>query len=255
MIAGSEGMSGAAYLSAFAAYRCGAGIVEIFTPEANRQILQTLLPEAIVTAYEPLYFDEELLEAALFRAAVIVVGPGLGTGKYAEEIVSYVFENSPAPIIADADALNIKARNDISFPKDVPVIITPHPGELSRLTGISIKELSTDPWRITADLAIDNDIICVSKFSRTVISDGIDTFINISGGPSMAKGGSGDVLTGVIAGMLCCDLAPIHAAALGVYIHGLAGDISCMRMGEISPMARDIIDCLPEALNRRRGDI
>ncbi len=251
VVAGSEGMSGAAYLSAFAAYRCGAGIVEVFTPESNRQIIQTLLPEAIVTSYDALFFDSRVLSAALDRSSVVVVGPGLGMSECSQKIVYEVFKNSPSPIIADADALNIKAKCEIDFPKDVPVIITPHPGELSRLTRLSIKEISADPWKICTDYAIDNDIICVSKSSKTVISDGADTFINTSGGPSMAKGGSGDVLTGVIAGMLCCDLAPIRAAALGAYIHGLAGDISAEKLGEISPMARDIIDSIPYVLKRK----
>jgi len=156
-----------------------------------------------------------------------------------------------APIIADADALNIKASENIPFPKDVPVIITPHPGELSRLCKKSVKELAGDVIGTAVDYASENEVICVSKFARTVITNGTDIYINMSGGPSMSKGGSGDVLTGIIAGMLCCDLSPIDAAALAVFIHGSAGDITADRLGEYSPMARDIIDAIPEVLKMR----
>lgn len=251
VVGGSVGMCGAAFLSAFAAYRTGAGIVEIFTPSENRPVLQTLLPEAVVCSYDWENPDISALESAVARATTIVIGPGLGKSKTAEILVKKVFECANAPLIADADALNITAEKGIPFPTEVPVIVTPHPGEMSRLTGRQIRELAADPWSVAKAYAAENEVICVLKFARTVISDGEKVFVNMSGGPSLAKGGSGDVLTGVIAGMLCSDLSPIDAAAMGVYIHGAAGDLTAEKMGDYSPVARDVINAIPEVLKGR----
>lgn len=253
VVAGSVGMCGAAYFSAEAAYRCGAGIVEIFTPEENRQILQTLIPEAIVTPYDTYDFDFKGLYKAIDRASAIVIGPGIGTGETARLLVSEVFARSISPIIADADALNIVAKYDMEYPVDVPVIVTPHPGELSRLSGMDVKEICGSPWESAAEYAFENEVICVSKFARTIITDGTETYVNTSGGPALAKGGSGDVLTGVIAGMLCCDLSPIDAAVAGVYIHGKAGDIAAEKLGDYSPVARDVLSSLSEVMKLAGG--
>ena len=253
VVGGSVGMCGAPYFAAEAAYRCGAGIVEIFTPEENRQILQTLLPEAIVTAYDTFDFDFKSLCQAIERASAIVVGPGLGTGELARTLVYEVFSKSMSPIIADADALNIVAKYSITYPVDVPVIVTPHPGELSRLTGIDVRDLACNIWDSAMEYALENEVICVSKFSRTVITDGNELYVNTTGGPALAKGGSGDVLCGVIAGMLCCDLSPIDAAVTGVYIHGAAGDIVGERLGDYSSIARDVIAALPEVMKKAGG--
>jgi len=253
VIAGKKGMSGAAYLSACAAYRCGAGIVEIFTCEENREILQILLPEAIVTAYEDPCLEKELLQDALNRATVIVIGPGIGTESAGEYLVKEVFRSANSAIIADADALNIVAKASLDYPTEVPVIITPHPGEFSRLTGRTVKEIAEDPWDIASEYAEENGVICVCKNARTAVTDGENIFVNMAGGPSMAKGGSGDVLTGVIAGLLCSGMSPIGAAAMGAFVHSLAGDVTAGEMGEHSPMARDILEALPKVLKGAKG--
>ncbi len=253
VIGGSIGMCGAAFLSAFAAYRSGAGIVEIYTPEANRAVMQTLLPEAIVTSYSDVIPDISQLITVIERASVIVIGPGLGTDERSRYIVRKTFELTDAPIIVDADALNITASDSLDFPTDVPVIVTPHPGELSRLTKKSIRDLSNNTWKNSMSYAKENDVICVSKFARTVITDGERLFVNMSGGPSLSKGGSGDVLTGIIAGMLACGLSPIDAAAIGVYVHGCAGDIAAQEMGDYSPLARDVINSIPKVLKNAGG--
>ncbi|MBQ3528023.1 MAG: NAD(P)H-hydrate dehydratase [Clostridia bacterium] len=242
VIAGSIGMSGAAYLCACAAYRTGAGIVEILTVEENRTILQGLLPEAIITTYSQNSLDVSTVISAIERANIIVMGPGIGTGTASKVIVKEVYENCTSPLIVDADALNITASENLSYPTDVPVIVTPHPGELSRLTGRSVKALSEDSWNSAIEYARNNDIICVSKFARTVITDGENIFINMSGGPSLSKGGSGDVLAGIIAGMLCNGLSPIGAASIGAYVHGKSGDLAADKFGDYSCLARDIID-------------
>lgn len=248
IIASSVGMCGAAYLSALAAYRSGAGIVEIFCPEENRIPLHVMLPEAIVTCYESDCFDSSLLENSLGRATCVVIGPGLGKSDLSRRIVKESFEKVYSPVIIDADALNIVAEDMLMYPTDVPVIITPHPGEMSRLVGQSVAEVSRDPVFITKQYALEHDIICVTKFAKTVISDGSNVFINTSGGPVLSKGGSGDVLTGVIAGMLCADLSPMGAATIGTYIHGAAGDVTAEKSGDYSPLAHEVADAISKVI-------
>lgn len=248
VIGGGRGMSGAAYLSAKASYRSGAGLVEIFTCEDNRAVLQALLPEAIVTAYK----DEEealrLLPQRLAAASAVVIGPGLSKSSAARLIVAAAFEQCRVPLIADADALNIAAEEKIKFPDSVPVIITPHPGEMSRLCGVSITDILSNPVDTARTYAAQNGVICVLKTARTAISDGTRAYINTSGSPALAKGGSGDVLTGVIAGMLCAGLSPLEAATAGVYIHGAAGEKSEEEFGEYSPLAGEVCDCVGKVL-------
>ena len=251
IIGGSKGMCGAAYLSAKAALRSGAGLVEIFAPEANRAILQTLLPEAIVTSYAgDLRSEVQLLAGSLERATAVVLGPGLSVSCDAEFLVKYTYRHCNSPIIIDADALNITARASLEYPTDVPVIITPHPGEMSRLTGESIDTLAADPWSAAEQYAAENDIICVLKFAKTVIADGTSRslFVNSSGCSALAKGGSGDVLSGTIAGMLCQGLSPVGAASLGVFVHGRAGEFAAEKMGEYSPLAGEVCDCIAKVL-------
>lgn len=250
VIAGSEGMCGAAYLSAKAAYRSGAGLVEVFTPEVNRGMLQMQLPEAIVTAYTDITIQLEMLKKSLERAAVVIVGPGLSTSESARLIVRKTYEWCVSPIIIDADALNITALDTLAYPTDVPVIITPHPGEMARLVCDSICNVTADMWRNAEDYAAENDIICVLKGARSVIADGTTgtMFVNASGTPALAKGGSGDVLTGVIAGMLCAGLSPVGAASLGVFVHGRAGEIAAEKYGEYSPLAGEVCDAVADVL-------
>ena len=234
VIGGSVGMCGASYLSAFASYKIGAGIVEVFAPEANRAILQTLLPEAIVTSYDP---------------------SSLGQIDNTIALVKYVLKNSNSPLVIDADALNVIASENIEFPTDVPVIVTPHQGELARLTGKRIKDLLCDPIGSAMEYAKAKDVICVSKSARTVITDGDNVFVNMPGGPAMSKGGSGDVLCGVIAGMLTAGLSPIGAASIGCYVHSRAGDIAALKNGEYSVLARDIIGEISGVLKNVKGKL
>ena len=250
-VGGSPGMCGAAYYSALAAYRSGAGIVEILTPRENREILQALLPEAIVTVYDGNDPEEDVVLSAMERAGCIIVGPGLSKSEGARRVLKFVYKNIKVPLVVDADALNITAEEGLTFPKSVPVTVTPHPGEMARLTGKSISELAADPVGEAVAYAEKNGVICVLKFAKTVITDGKTVYYNVSGGPALAKGGSGDVLTGIIAGMYCCKLSPLHAAAMGAYVHGAAADEAERLMGEISPMARDITDCIGRVLQKR----
>lgn len=248
VIGGSRGMCGAAYLCAKAAYRSGAGLVEIFTCEENRQPLQILLPEAIVTAYTGDVPEPALLHSVLERASIVVIGPGLGQGNAARMLVRETFRKVQVPLICDADALNVCARESLAYPSDVPVIVTPHPGEFFRMTGQNIETIAADPQTSAAHYARENGVICVLKFARTVITDGNVLFVNMSGSPALSKGGSGDVLCGVIAGMLCSGLSPVGAASIGVYVHGKAGEEAEAVYGEYSPLASEVCDRIADVL-------
>lgn len=259
VIAGSNGMSGAAFLSSMAAYRSGAGLVRILTVSKNRTILQTLLPEAIITTYDEREAFESKdcllskIKQCLDWASVVVLGPGLSTEYYSKIIVEYVLSECYVPMIIDADALNIIAYdNSLTKYYTDNIIITPHIGEMSRLINIPIEDILADTQKYAKEYANRYGITVVLKSHRSVIAAKEDTFINESGTPAMAKAGSGDVLCGIIAGMFCLGIEDDLAVALGVYIHGLAGNLAGQKQGEHSIIARDILDNIGEVLNRRK---
>lgn len=247
IFAGSKGMCGAAFLSALAAYRTGAGLVKIFTVSENRVILQTQLPEAIVETYD----SEEVLPGGTFQeylerqcdwADVIVMGPGLGRESYVESLVEMVLAYVYVPVVLDADGLNVIAdHSHLSRYFTENIIITPHMGEMSRLTGIPISELKADPLEAARDYSSRTGAVCVMKDAVTVIADKEgNAYINDSGSSALAKAGSGDVLTGVIAGLLARGMEGTKAAAFGVYLHGISGEKAAEKLGENSLLARDI---------------
>ena len=252
-ICGSHGMAGAAYLCAKACYRTGAGLVEIFTPEENRAVLQISLPEAIITAYTE-ETATELLLSSLKKADCIVAGCGLSVTALSRTILSTLLHNvdtHKTPLILDADALNLISKNP-SFLKYIKgSIITPHALEFSRLSRVSVQDVLVSPESFAFDYAQKNALICVLKDHNTVISDGSERlYINNTGNSGMATAGSGDVLAGIIAGLAAQSRqASLDIAALGVYIHGLCGDIAARRLSQYSLMASDIIDTLPIVLN------
>lgn len=254
VMAGAKNMAGASLLSARAAYRMGAGLVKVFTPEENRLIVQEKLPEAILATYDakeaekdPENFARKIARETEW-ADVIVLGPGIGMEDYARYMVENVLKDAYVPIILDADALNLAAEyRELTGYFTENIIVTPHMKEMSRLTGIQIEEMKENPVRTAREFADQYGVVCVLKDAATVIAgrDG-RTFVNGSGTPAMAKGGSGDVLTGVIAGLVALGLEESDAAALGVYVHGLAGEAAEKRFGVHGVLAGEIADCLPE---------
>lgn len=243
-VAGHKNMAGAAFLSAKAAYVTGAGLVRVFTEESNRIILQQLLPEAILTTFEGTKFLPELLPEALHWPSVIVAGPGLGTGKTARKLVRLVLKYAEAPVILDADGLNVTAEHpEWLKTAKVPIIVTPHPGEMARLTGKSISDIQKQILQVARDFAREYNVICVLKDAGTVtaLPDGT-AWINTSGNNGMATAGSGDVLTGILAGLIAQGMSPQKAAALGVYLHGAAADRQVSETGARAMMAQDIIE-------------
>jgi NAD(P)H-hydrate epimerase len=252
-VCGSVGMAGAAYLCAKSAYRTGAGLVEIFTPEENRTVLQASLPEAIITTYNS-ENAAELLLSSLEKADCVAAGCGLSVTPLSRNILSTLLHNIDTkvkPLILDADALNLISKNP-SFLKYIKgAIITPHALEFSRLTGNSIKDVLDCPDALAHEYAQKHSLICVLKDHNTVVSDGSDRlYINNTGNSGMATAGSGDVLCGILAGLVAqTRAASLDIASLGVYIHGLCGDISARRLSEYSLMASDLIDALPLVFN------
>lgn len=246
--AGSLGMCGAAYLSALSAYRTGAGLVKILTVEGNAGILQSLLPEAIISSYSPESEEEEpevfkaLVEQECAWAGIIVLGPGLGKARHVEKLVEYVLLSAYVPIIIDADALNAIADNPYLtdfFTENV--IVTPHIGEMSRLVGKEPSQIKADLINTALEYTETYGVTCVLKDAVTVVSGkNGGVYVNTSGGSGMAKAGSGDVLTGIIAGLIALGLTEDEAAPMGVYLHGLAGETAADRHGEHSLLAGEI---------------
>lgn len=250
--AGSKGMCGAAYLSALSAYRMGAGLVKILTVKENADILQTLLPEAILSTYSPSLEEEEpesfkqLIEDECAWAGIIVLGPGLGRGRHVAKLVEYVLLSAYVPIILDADGLNAVADfPHLSTYFTENVIVTPHMGEMSRLVHKEVEELKENPIQAAVEYSEKYGVTCVLKDAVSV-SAGKDgrVYVNTSGAGAMAKAGSGDVLTGVIAGLIALGLAEDDAASMGVYLHGMAGQTAAKKGGEHSLLAREIADSI-----------
>lgn len=249
VIAGSKGMAGAAYLNAHAAYMTGAGLVRIYTSSDNREILQTLLPEAIITTYEE-YNKEELL-SLLTWADSVCIGSGLGMSRLSEKILKTVMEYVKVPCLIDADGLNLLAENKnyLNQMAERRFVITPHMKEMSRLTGTPVEELKADRIQILKDFISRYRITCVLKDSRTLIaSEEKGIRMNLTGNSAMAKAGSGDVLAGVISGWMVQGKEAEDAAELGTYIHGLSGDLAKFEKGVYSVMARDLIEYISKAL-------
>lgn len=249
VIAGSKGMAGAAYLNAHAAYMTGAGLVRIYTFSDNREILQTLLPEAIITTYEE-YNKEELL-SLLTWADSVCIGSGLGMSRLSEKILKTVMEYVKVPCLIDADGLNLLAENNnyLNQMAERRFVITPHMKEMSRLTGTPVEELKADRIQILKDFISRYRITCVLKDSRTLIaSEEKGIRMNLTGNSAMAKAGSGDVLAGVISGWMVQGKEAEDAAELGTYIHGLSGDLAKFEKGVYSVMARDLIEYISKAL-------
>ncbi|MDR3365329.1 MAG: NAD(P)H-hydrate dehydratase [Clostridiales Family XIII bacterium] len=243
LICGSRGMAGAAILCARGALRAGAGLVALSVPDELLPIVQAGVPEATCVGRGA----EALSPQRLAAAGAIAAGPGLGAGPEAREAISRLLENYSGKLVLDADALNVLAgqnRRDIFFGANT--VITPHAGEAARLLGISAAEVQAGRAEAAAALAGKYGCIAVLKGAGTLVAAGAaeDTppqiFINTTGNPGMATGGSGDVLTGVIASFMAQGMDSLTAARAGVYIHGLAGDLMAKELGERGLTAGDL---------------
>ncbi len=244
VVAGSDTMSGACYLAAKAAYRAGAGLVRVISTENNRDVLLSALPEI-------LFSTRDEIEEGIDWADAVVIGPGLGLTDEAKELVRYVLENSPVPTVVDGDAIRLCGQITDTLTDNF--ILTPHVKEMSYFTGMSVGELLKDIPGTTVETAEQAGCILVQKDARTVVSDGRECYINLSGNNGMATGGTGDVLAGIIGGLLGQGMEPFAAAKLGVYLHGLAGDVMAEEKGEYSMMASDLLEGLTRVLSLNGG--
>jgi len=254
VIAGTKGMSGAAYMNAMSAYMCGAGLVQIYTAEENRIILQSILPEAIITTYND--YDGKYLTELVEWADAICIGSGIGMSDVSKKILKTVIFESMVPVVIDADGLNILAEHMwyLEKKKHKHYILTPHMKEMSRLTGEEIGKIKKERKQILEDFTEKYQVTCVLKDSRTLIKNPDKRYVvNTSGNSSMAKGGSGDVLAGIIAGLLVQTKLCYEAAVLGTYIHGKCGDMARREKGSYSVMARDLIECISKVFKREEG--
>lgn len=250
VIAGSANMAGAALFSAKSAYAAGCGLVRVFTPEENRTIIQTALPEAVLTTYNAKKIDIQELTDAINWADVILCGPGIGTSDTAASIVKNVIRNSSVPVVFDADALNVIAKDtSILLKPHTEMVLTPHLGEMSRLTGDTVSYLQTKLIDAAEEFARQYNVICVLKDEHTVTSVPYgQSYLNLSGNNGMATAGSGDVLAGILAGLMAQGMRGEEAAPLAVYLHGLAGDTAAVHTGTAGLMASDLINGLREVM-------
>ncbi|MFA5143851.1 MAG: NAD(P)H-hydrate dehydratase [Candidatus Omnitrophota bacterium] len=258
VVAGSAGYTGAAYLSSQAAVRSGGGLVTLAVPESLHCIMAAKLTEVMVkscpeTKERSLGIDAEggLLRFA-GRCNSFAIGPGLSRNNQTARLVRKLVAKLDRPIVLDADGINAfdgyagelkKARG--------PLVLTPHPGELARLTGESIAKIERFRKDVALETAREYNIVLVLKGHNTVVAGPRGEFyINRTGNPGMASGGVGDLLTGIIAAFVAQGVEPFDAAALGTYFHGLAGDLAVRDKGSLGLIATDLLDKLPEVLKR-----
>ena len=250
LLCGSEGFTGAAALAAMGALRSGAGLVFLGVPRSIYTIAAVKLTEAIVF---PLPDEDgklsrdalpEILER-LPKMDAVLLGPGLGQSQGVSEIVRAVLVQADCPVVLDADGINVMAKHiHVLRGRQAPTILTPHDGEFARLGGV----MGENRVEAAEQMARDLGVIMLLKGHRTTITDGSTTYINRTGNPGMAVGGSGDVLAGIIISLLGQGIAPLEAAACGAWLHGAAGDRCAAEIGQYGMLPTDMLHVLPRLL-------
>jgi ADP-dependent NAD(P)H-hydrate dehydratase / NAD(P)H-hydrate epimerase len=256
IIAGSIGKTGAPAMAALGALRSGAGLVTVAIPRSLNGVLEAKLLEAMtfpVSETEALTFSTEARDALLSFAAertAVAVGPGIGNHPESTRLIPELLEAIRQPVVLDADGINALAGQPHLLRRvRAPLILTPHPGEMARLIGASAADVQKDRLGVASRLAQDQGVYVILKGAGTVIAgpDGA-LAVNSSGNPGMATAGTGDVLTGMIVGLLAQGFSPWNAACAAVYVHGRAGDLAASTYGEHGLIARDVIAAIPEAI-------
>jgi len=259
VVAGSAGFSGAAVLCAEAALASGAGLVTLGLPKSINSAVIRIKPKEVMTLPLPETKQGSLSPAAYARiigfcrrADVLALGPGLTQEKLTQRLIRRIIANANLDMVIDADGLNalaghldilIKARNRLGS-----IVLTPHPGEMARLTDSDPASVQKDRKKVAKNFASRYNVVLVLKGHRTVVAGADALYINSTGNPGMAKAGSGDVLTGIIASFLGQGLNAFEAARYGAYLHGCAGDIAAKDKTQMGMRASDIITMLPEAI-------
>ena len=250
LLCGSEGFTGAAALAAMGALRSGAGLVFLGVPRSIYTIAAVKLTEAIVF---PLPDEDGKLSSAaipeilerLPKMDAVLLGPGLGQSQGVSEVVKAVLEHAECSVVLDADGINVMAAHiNVLRGRKGTTILTPHDGEFARLGGV----IGEDRVAAAEKMAKDLGAIMLLKGHRTTITDGSTTYINRTGNPGMAVGGSGDVLAGIIVSLLGQGIAPLEAVACGAWLHGAAGDRCAAEMGQYGMLPTDMLNVLPRLL-------
>jgi NAD(P)H-hydrate epimerase len=236
IVSGSYNMSGAAALCAKAALRTGSGLVTCVVPECIMDRVGSIVPEATFLSFDDKECRECMYEEALKQicntADAVAFGPGMGTGEKTVEMLKGLLDNFKGKLVIDADGINILSEHKELLKKMTPnIILTPHPGEMSKLTGLAVKEINSERIGVARSFARDYGCTVVLKGASTVVSNGKESYINTSGNPGMATGGSGDVLTGMISSLCGQGYEPWDASVLGCYLHGCAGDAAMEQYG------------------------
>lgn len=257
VIAGSFGKTGAAQLAARAAGRVGAGLVTVVAPASLYPVYAAGVLEAMTEALPDdggrIRFDAERLAALIEGKTAVAIGPGVGTHEGAERTLRWLLENAAVPVVVDADALTILAR-DLSVLRAAraAAVLTPHPGEMGRLLGVPAADVQADRAGVARRFAAENRCTLVLKGARSVIANGAGRiWVNPTGNPGMASGGMGDVLSGVLGGLLAQSIEPTAAACLGVYLHGFVADRAAAD-GEVGLLASDLLAGLRQGLQALR---
>lgn len=250
LLCGSRGYTGAAFFAAMGALRSGAGLVFLGVPESIYGIEAVKLNEPVIfplpDAGGRLSADAvpEIL-TRLPQMDAVLVGPGLGQSEGTLAVVRAVLEKAECPVVVDADGINVlSAHRDLLRGRKLPTILTPHDGEFARLGGI----IGEDRMAAAAALAEDLGCVVLLKGHETCVTDGVDGYINPTGNPGMAVGGSGDVLAGVITALLGAGLPPLEAAACGAWLHGAAGDRCAAELGQYGMLPTDMLSALPRLM-------
>jgi NAD(P)H-hydrate epimerase len=253
VVAGAPGKSGAAAMTALSAMRAGAGLVTLAVPGGLNPVLEPQVTE-VMTSPLAETVDGTLGEDALDRILALgegkqcmAVGPGIGTGEETRRLVRRLVAESPLPLVIDADGLNCLAGEvEVIDRAGAPVVLTPHPGEMARLSGLSTRQIQADRIGCTRSFAEKHDVVLVLKGSATVVAapDG-RCFVNPTGNSGMASGGMGDVLTGLVAGWITQGLDPLAASCAAVFLHGRAADVLADEIGPIGYLATDVMFEVP----------
>lgn len=260
LIAGSSNFPGAAALATAAALRSSVGIAELMTTERVIKTVFSRIPEAIVcpmreTRQGKIKFDRVKLLKSLERASAVVIGPGMGTGRDTERFVKTLITTYSGTLIIDADGINVLSRNiDILSRKKCNIILTPHHGEMARLGKTDVQNIVVSRAGIASVFAKTYGVYLVLKGHNTVIAapDG-ETVENTTGNAGLSRGGSGDVLAGMIGAFAAAGHKPMDAAKLGVFMHGLSADIAAERKTEHAMLPSDVIEVIPEAFSGIAG--
>ena len=250
LLCGSRSYTGAAALAAMGALRAGAGLVYLCVPESIYEIEASKLLEPIILPMPDK--DGKFSEKAIDNIAeilpnmdAVLIGPGMGISEATYQLTAWVLQNAKVPVVVDADGINVLSKHmDILRGRTSPTILTPHSGEFMRLGGYDRADKIADTIRIAKEISA----IIVHKGHNTIITDGITVYRNTTGNPGMAVGGSGDVLAGMITAFVGQGIAPIEAAACGVWIHGAAGDICAKKIGQYGMLPSDILQVLPRLM-------